>query len=51
MGKIYSKVNPDKLLHVINRITDITEGRRDLSETKEFLQISTLNLNKANAFG
>jgi len=50
MEKIYSKVETGLLLHVINRLEDITSGRRDLSETKEFLQISTLNLDNGKTF-
>jgi hypothetical protein len=50
MKKIYSKVNPTILLHQINRLEEITEGRRDLSETKEFLQMSTLNLKNQKTF-
>lgn len=49
MQKIYSKVN-GKLIHQINRLSDITPGRRDLSEDREFLQISTLNLPKDKTF-
>ena len=50
MEKIYSKVEPDLLLHLVNRFEDITVGRRDLSEHKEFLQLSTLNLEKGKTF-
>jgi len=50
MEKIYSKIDPDKLLHIINRNTDMTDGRRDLSDPKEFLQICTLNLNEGKTF-
>jgi len=50
MEKIYSKVEPGLLLHIINRLEDITPGRQDLSETKEFLQISTLNLENGKTF-
>lgn len=50
MEKIYSKVEPGLLLHIINRVDDITPGRQDLSDTKEFLQISTLNLENGKTF-
>ena len=50
MEKIYSKIEPNKLLHVINRLEDIIDGRKDLSETKEFLQISSLSLNEGKTF-
>lgn len=50
MKKIYSKVDPSLLLHQINRLEDITEGKRNLSDPKEFLQICTMNLEKGRAF-
>jgi hypothetical protein len=50
MEKIYSKINPEILLHLINRINDIVPGRRDLSEPSEFLQLSTLNLENNKTF-
>ena len=49
MKKIYDK-ETGKLLHQINRICDIKPGRRDLSHDKEFLQMSTLNLEKGKTF-
>lgn len=50
MEKIYSKIETNKLLHIIHRFSDNTEIRRDLSDPKESLQIATLNLNKGKTF-
>lgn len=50
MEKIYSKVEPDKLLHIIHRLSDNTEVRRDLSDPKESLQIATLCLQEGKSF-
>jgi hypothetical protein len=49
MTKIYSKID-GRLLHQINRLFDIQNGRIDLSEDKEFLQISVLKLDKHKTF-
>ena len=48
--KIYSKVNPDILLHIVNFKKDITEQRKDLTPDNEFLQVSTFILNKDKTF-
>jgi hypothetical protein len=48
--KIYSKINPDILLHVVNFKKDITEQRKDLTPDNEFLQVSTFILNKDKTF-
>jgi hypothetical protein len=48
--KIYSKVNPDLLLHIVNRISDITFARDDLSPNEEYLQVSTFRLNNGKTF-
>jgi hypothetical protein len=53
MEKIYSKYIQDKLLHLVNRMSDIVESpdkRRDLSPTDQFLQMSTLKLPKGQTF-
>lgn len=50
MEKIYSKIEPEKLLHIIHRLDDIKAVRTDLSDPKESLQIATLNLNKGKTF-
>ena len=49
MEKIYSKVEPDKLLHVINRLSDIKE-RTILIPEDNFIQCSTLKMEKDKTF-
>tara|TARA_R110002051_G_scaffold49557_1_gene96683 strand:+ start:819 stop:1229 length:411 start_codon:yes stop_codon:yes gene_type:complete len=47
--KIYSKVEQDKLLHVINRLSDIT-GRNNIIPEDNFIQCSTLKMEKGKTF-
>lgn len=49
MEKIYSKVKPDLLLHIINRLSDI-EGRTDVVDDKEFIQCATLKMENGKTF-
>jgi cupin fold WbuC family metalloprotein len=50
MEKIYSKVEPDKLLHVIVRLSEFKRGRVDILEENNFLQCSMLNMEKDKTF-
>ena len=50
MEKIFSKVNPSKLLHMINCRSNITANRCDISPPKEFLQVSCFSLPKDKTF-
>ena len=50
MEKIYSKVQPDKLLHVIVRLSEIELGRVDILGEENFLQCSMLNMPKGKTF-
>ena len=54
MKKIYSKVEPDKLLHIIHKAEEfytIEEGhRRDVVGADEFIQLSALNMDKGHTF-
>ena len=50
MEKIYSKTNPEKLLHIIVRKEDIATGRQDIVDPKHFIQCSALNLNEGKTF-
>ena len=54
MELIYSKLNSDKLLHIIHRESDfynIDEGfRRDVVGEDEFIQLSALNMQKNHTF-
>jgi len=49
MNKIYSKVKPGKLLHIINRMTD-TAGRIDIVPVENFIQCSHLKMKKNKTF-
>ena len=50
MEKIYSKKEPGKLLHLIKRISNFTDGREDLINEDNFIQCSALNLPKGKTF-
>jgi len=43
MEKIYSKIEPDKLLHVVNRFHEI-HGRTEIIPEDNFLQCATLKM-------
>jgi hypothetical protein len=49
MEKIYSKVNPKKLLHIINRLDEIN-GRTEIVPENNFIQCSTLKMEKNKTF-
>ncbi len=49
MEKIYSKVEPQKLLHIINRLSDI-EGRTEVVPENNFIQCATLEMEKGKTF-
>jgi hypothetical protein len=50
MEKIFSKVDPEKLLHIITRKEDINPGRMDIVPEENFIQCSMLNLEKDKTF-
>ena len=50
MENIYSKINPDKLLHIVVRKEDMTEGRQDIVPEENFIQCSILNMPKDKTF-
>jgi len=50
MEKIYSKLDPTKLLHIVVRKDDITSGRQDIVPEEHFIQCSILNLEKNKTF-
>ena len=50
MEHIYSKSQPDKLLHIIVRKEDLTEGRTDIVSEENFLQCALLNMKKDQTF-
>lgn len=49
MEKIFSKIDPSKLLHIINRLSDI-ERRTDIVPTENFIQCATLKMGKGQTF-
>ena len=54
MKKVYSKIEPDRLLHIVHRSNEfytIENGhRRDIVGEKEFIQLSALNMNEGHTF-
>jgi cupin fold WbuC family metalloprotein len=50
MEKIYSKVDPSKLLHLIVRKEEITPGRQDIVSEEHFIQCSILNMEEGKTF-
>ena len=50
MINIYSKINPNKLLHVIVKREDIQPGRKDVIPDDHFIQCSHLNMEKGKTF-
>ena len=50
MEKIYSKISPDILLHIINRKEDIIKERNDLAPQKEYLQVACFEMDKGKTF-
>jgi hypothetical protein len=49
MEKIYSKVEPSKLLHIVNRIHEF-QGRNEVIPEDNFLQCATLRMEKNKTF-
>jgi len=49
MNYIYSKKEPNKLLHLINKFDEITE-RTNVAEDYQFLQLATLRMEKGKTF-
>jgi len=50
MEKIYSKVDPNKLLHIIVRKEDLTPGRVEVVPEDQFIQCALLNMEKGKTF-
>lgn len=48
--KIYSKITPNLLLHVIVKKRDIIEGRVDIIPEEHFIQCSLLKMEKGKTF-
>ena len=49
MEKIYSKIQPNKLLHLINRVDEI-KGRTELISPENFIQCASLHMDKGTTF-
>jgi hypothetical protein len=49
MEKIYSKIQPKTLLHIIHRLDEIN-GRTNISPDEEFLQLATIKMQKGQTF-
>ncbi len=50
MEKIYSKINPEKLLHIIIRKSDQKPGRQDIVPETHFIQCSLLGMESGKTF-
>ena len=50
MEKIYSKVDENKLLHIIVRKDDFKDGRTEIVPERHFIQCALLNLKKGKTF-
>ena len=48
--EIYSKVDPTKLLHIVNRLEDIKTPRTNVISDDQFLQLATMKLQKGDTF-
>jgi len=48
--KIYSKIEPGKLLHMVVRKVEIKEGRTNLCPDEQFLQCAALRLKAGDTF-
>ena len=49
MEKIYSKIKPHTLLHIIYRLTDV-DGRTNVVPDDEFLQLASIRMKKGQTF-
>jgi hypothetical protein len=50
MEKIYSKVEPTLLLHIIYRLDDFESGREEVVDPDNFIQCAALKLNSGHTF-
>ena len=50
MIKYYSKINPDKLLHIVVRKEDLIPGRVEVVPEDNFIQCALLNMEKGKTF-
>ena len=50
MKKIYSNIQPNKLLHIVTSVDEIKSGRIDVVPEEEYLQLAILKMNKGKTF-
>lgn len=50
MNNIYSKIDPNKLLHIIVRKEDLTPGRKEVVSEDNFIQCALLGMDKGKTF-
>ena len=50
MKKIYSKIEPNKLFHIIVRKDDLVKGRTEVVSEEHFIQCALLNMEKDKTF-
>ena len=50
MRQLYSKIEPSVLLHIVNKQSDITHDRCNITPDEEFLQVSCFKLNEGKTF-
>lgn len=50
MEKIYSKIDPEVLLHMVVRKEDMLPGRQDVVSEENFIQCSILNMEEGKTF-
>jgi hypothetical protein len=50
MEKIYSKIYPEKLLHIIVKKSDILKGRNEIVPVDNYIQCGMLNMDKGKTF-
>lgn len=49
MEKIYSKIKPELLLHLVYRLSDV-EGRTNIAPDNEYLQLASIKMKKGQTF-
>jgi len=50
MNKIYSKAMDGVLLHIINKLKDISETRVDICSDEQYLQVACFKMNEGKTF-
>ena len=50
MKQIYSKVQPDVLLHIVCTVADFDNGRQDVVPADNFIQCAILNMENGKTF-